>query len=657
MPIRAEVDKEEDEKALKEIEKLSEIDAEIEKHLEDIGEEICYTPQNPVEVKKAKSAKRPIEPTCPKKHRSTSKKSYAILVEGFKKRHAKWEIAVAKFDKEQSYEHKKEANRKKRDHNDRLRELVKLNEEVTGDTIIRTYEKAIAKGKDGDKQTYYVRKQLGEITPCPGKSKGINKHIKKKLTKKEEKLREQLRLDEAIRNKEKKVEEVKDGKKMEVTPVYELLYQSTQDIKVLQGSSRSSKTYSIVQYLVIKAIEEAQDDKLKHEQLDVLMLRSYLSTAKETVFLDFKAILMSLGLWNDRNFHKTAYQYKLYNTTFKFGGTEGDGGSKFMGKDSWRIFLNEISEISKSSYDQITMRCKNEILVDFNPKMSESHYVFTSILAPNNNVKVGEEDKVYFHISNFQMNRFCPAKVRKRLESYEPTEINIANGTADEYLWSVYGEGHLAKLDGFIYTRTGYFESLELEEIEKGKIAYGLDFGFSHEAGFCRVGVKGNKLYTEELYYDKETTVLKNVHDDKQKNFETIFEELGVDKITPIICDSSRPEQIRELQSLGYNVKGVKKPKVFDSVMKLRQFQWYTRIIDENMNRELETYRWNTDKNGNIIKGNEIRKAEREDELMDAVRYAMTELYDFGKSRLYGDLDPSKQMATRKRVSGVINRF
>ena len=75
---------------------------------------------------------------------------------------------------------------------------------------------------------------------------------------------------------------------IKVTPVFETIWDNDARIAVLQGGTRSSKTYSIVQYLIIKALESPKK---------ITIVRKALATINKTVGEDFLEIMREMNLY------------------------------------------------------------------------------------------------------------------------------------------------------------------------------------------------------------------------------------------------------------------------------------------------------------------------------------------------------------------------
>ena len=74
-------------------------------------------------------------------------------------------------------------------------------------------------------------------------------------------------------------------------------------ILALQGSTRSGKTFSIVDF-VISLIEE-------YGGLTISITRATLPSLKTSILRDFKDEMLRLGLWTDANFNKTEVELNV----------------------------------------------------------------------------------------------------------------------------------------------------------------------------------------------------------------------------------------------------------------------------------------------------------------------------------------------------------
>jgi phage terminase large subunit len=97
------------------------------------------------------------------------------------------------------------------------------------------------------------------------------------------------------------------------------------------------------------------------------------------------------------------------------------------------------------------------------------------------------------------------------------------------------------------------------------------------------------------------------------------LKELIIDKNMPIYADSEEPARIEEIYKCGFNIYPAEK-SVKDGIEFLKRFKIYCQKNDVNFLKEIKNYKWQVDKNGNIIEGKPVKF---NDHLIDALRYAV----------------------------------
>jgi len=116
---------------------------------------------------------------------------------------------------------------------------------------------------------------------------------------------------------------------------------------LLFGGSRSTKTFTIIRTIVIRALASPNS---RHA-----ILRFRFNHVKASVIYDTFPKVMSLcfpGLYNDKSLNKTDWFYTLPNgSQIWFGGLDDkERTEKILGNEYATIFLNECSQISYNSY-------------------------------------------------------------------------------------------------------------------------------------------------------------------------------------------------------------------------------------------------------------------------------------------------------------------
>jgi phage terminase large subunit len=193
---------------------------------------------------------------------------------------------------------------------------------------------------------------------------------------------------------------------------------------VLEGGSRSSKTWSICQALLLLGTQEPKRFAIARWR------RTWI---KPTVLDTFKKVFKSVDEWKDEAFNKSELTYQHYGSSYEFYGL--DDSQKLHGIETDFFWLNEAIETSKDDFDQLEQRCKGKWILDYNPSTDE-HWIYDNVLK--------RDDVVLIH-STMLDNTFLDQHIRDKINSYQPTPHNQAIGTADEYKWKVYGLGETLK--------------------------------------------------------------------------------------------------------------------------------------------------------------------------------------------------------------------
>ena len=374
--------------------------------------------------------------------------------------------------------------------------------------------------------------------------------------------------------------------RIKVTPVYHKLDIAWRSGKyrviALQGGTRSSKTYSILQRICIACLET---DK----PLRIAICAKRFTWVFRNVFPQFKQILEhDLDCWNEKRWNGSRYTYYLNGSEILFLGFEGETGkSQAHGLETDICFINEANFVEQSIYRQLLQRNKQLMIIDFNPNFSKNHWIIQTVLP---------HPECYFMRSTYKDNPFLPETLIKTIEGYEPTPGNIKLGTADEQLWKIYGLGEMAIIKGLIFTRYKEVEDNEFPKLEDfDKYGYGLDFGFSNDpTALILAGIKDNDLYLKELLYELDLTSIVNPNAPEQGSIEQRLKELEINKHDIIVADSSRPEMIKDLKNCGYNIIPCKKGhgSVVEGINCIKLFRLRIHADSYNLLMELNNYKW-----------------------------------------------------------------
>ncbi|MFZ4707349.1 MAG: PBSX family phage terminase large subunit [Bacteroidales bacterium] len=355
---------------------------------------------------------------------------------------------------------------------------------------------------------------------------------------------------------------------------------ATTKIVVNQGSSRSGKTYSILQLLIlVKAMEETGSI--------FTIVRKTFPSLKASVMRDFFEILNSNDLYDEKNHNKTENTYQLNGNLFEF--MSMDQPQKKRGSKREYLFLNEANELSLEDWVQLTIRTVKQIFIDYNPSMEE-HWIYEIVIP--------RKDCTFIQSTYLDNKEFLPAEVVKEIENLRDV---------DENYWRVYGLGLPGQVKGVIFTN---WQLVDEMPAEYKWLAYGLDFGFSNDpTAVVKVALAGGELWLDEICFQRGMT-----SDDIVK----MLNENRIGYRDEIVADV-QPKTIYEVNKEGFNVKATFKGK--DSIgagidiMKRHKINITKRSL--NVIKEIKNYKWKEDMAGKP--SNE--PIDKFNHGMDAVRY------------------------------------
>lgn len=407
------------------------------------------------------------------------------------------------------------------------------------------------------------------------------------------------------------------NRNIQVSEVFNAIRQRDEKMLILEGSARSTKTWSIAQFFLNLALENELNAK---EDLRFIILRSRLTWLKHTVLADFKQIAKKqFGIWREQDFNKHESIYRYGTSEFIFGGLDHEHGQKFHGMPSDYVWLNEANEVDWDTVKQITMRMKKRLICDYNPNIPKTHWLLTKLRR--------RKDSCVIH-STFNDNPFLEQSIIDEIKGYEPTPENIENGTADEAYWKIYGLGLRADIKGLIFNIL----------IEKTKeyptskdFCYGMDFGFTNDpTTLNKLVEKNGVIHIHEELYERGLTNIINSHKPEQLSIEQRFIELHIPKDVPIWADSADAKAIADLQNCGWDVRPCTKGagSIVDGINTMKRF--VLKVTEDSVNTidEFHKYKWKEDKSGvcaNI-------PVDAFNHSIDGIRYASSEGIEGGNN-------------------------
>lgn len=344
-----------------------------------------------------------------------------------------------------------------------------------------------------------------------------------------------------------------------------------------QGSTRSGKTYSISQLIALYIPHK--------EKVTISVVSPSLPHLKRGARRDILKILEDAGIYTDEQFNKTDNVYHYPNGSYiEFFGAEDSGKVRGPGRDI--LYINEANLLPYNIYQQLALRTKKTIFLDFNP-VDEMSWVYDV---------ADKEGNILIH-STYKNNPFLPKEQVEEIESLKD---------ADENLWKVFGLGERGKSQEIIYThwRTGQFP-------DGCEVCYGLDFGYSVPTALVKVGFKENQTYVQEMLYETKLTTTDLIER---------LKVLNIQRADEIFCDNAEPKTIEELVRAGFNAKPAEKD-VYAGIQKVKSQPLNITPDSSNLIKEIKSYKWKVDKDGKVHPDESPVKIW--DHLCDAMRYAI----------------------------------
>ena len=367
---------------------------------------------------------------------------------------------------------------------------------------------------------------------------------------------------------------------IKATAIFEKNYEAILGDKrfiINEGGSRSSKTYSLCQLMIIYCLQN--NNKV------VSVIRKTFPALRATVLRDFIEILKEIGLYKQEMHNKSEHIYTFGNGSMvEFFSVDDE--QKIRGRKRDIAWCNEANELYFDDFTQLNMRTEDKLIFDYNPSDSAS---WLYELPAEESIKIK---------STYKDNPFLPDSIKAQIEDLART---------DEALYQIYALGEKAISKSNIYSQWSFVAHRPSRFV---KYVYGLDFGYNHPSALMRVYYCDNDIYIEPVIYESYLTTTMLIEK---------LATLNIEQTVTILADYSRPEIIKEMNIAGYDVQNANKV-VKKGIDNLKTFGVICQD-DKAIRREYENYKWK--KIGDFITDEPVKLF---DDAMDAIRYATTHI-------------------------------
>jgi len=364
-------------------------------------------------------------------------------------------------------------------------------------------------------------------------------------------------------------------------------------IKIIQGGTSAGKTYGILPILITKAAT--------YPKTEISVVAETIPHLRRGALKDFLRIMKDTGRYFDERFNKSLLRYEFANGSYiEF--FSADDSSKLRGARRDILYINECNNVTFESYNELAIRTKKAIYLDFNP--ANEFWVHTELK---------DEQDSDFLILTYKDNEALDNSIVQQIEK---NRLKAETSAYWANWWRVYGLGEIGMLEGVIFSNWKQIDTLPKDA---KLIGIGLDFGYTNDpTAIIEIYNYNGQRILNELKY--QTGMLNS----------DIAKELP--KHVPVYADSSEPKSIDEIRRYGITIKGVTKGK--DSInygIDVMQRQEYLVTSNSvNLIKELRAYCWDTDKAGTRLN----KPIDTNNHAIDALRYH--EMETLGLNANYG---------------------
>ena len=351
-------------------------------------------------------------------------------------------------------------------------------------------------------------------------------------------------------------------------------------IRAICGGTSASKTISILIYL----INEAQNDP--KPTLTSIVSESF-PHLKRGAMRDFLQIMEQHNYFKTDAWNKTDYIY-TFETGSKIEFFSVDQSEKLRGARRERLFINEANNIDLNSFNELEVRTKDFVFLDWNP--TTEFFFYTDVLP--------KRDDVDFITLTYLDNEALSPEIVKTIEARRE----------NKNWWTVYGLGQLGAVEGRIYKDWEIIDEIPHQARLERR---GIDFGYTNDpTAIVDIYKFNDGFILDEMVYQKGLSNKQIA--DTLLNFSPVL----------TIADSAEPKSIDEIRTYGINILPAQKGpgSVAQGIQYIQDQKISITKRSVNGIKEYRNYLWLTDRTGRII--NEPQ--ENDNHFLDATRYGFS---------------------------------
>lgn len=382
-------------------------------------------------------------------------------------------------------------------------------------------------------------------------------------------------------------------KQIKINVVYKKAKKSKNRYRVLYGGAGSGKSHFVGQEVLL--------NMMSSKEYSYLVVRKTGKSIRNSVFRLLSEMIRDYDLTSYFSINKTDMAITcVTGSSLITSGLDDVEKLKSVANIN-RIWVEEASEITEKDFNQLDLRLRGQskvgyqLTLTFNP-ISELHWLKKSFFDVGRN-------GAFVLKTTFKDNNFLDARYIQTLNDLKEQDYQY---------YRIYALGEWGSLGNVIYSN---WEKQDLSAVKDTFDNHynGIDWGFGDDpTAFVRVHYdKTRKI----IYILDEFTKRGQFIDDIAA---TLHKRIGNELVT---CDSSEPRSVADLRRNG--IKALAAKKGAGSIEHgIKWLQGHKIIVDvkcTEMIKELSTYKWKEDKDGNVIP----KPVDKDNHLLDSLRYAL----------------------------------
>jgi len=353
-------------------------------------------------------------------------------------------------------------------------------------------------------------------------------------------------------------------------------FQTAAPLVIFYGGAGAGKSYSAVDKIIIKIINES---KRHGKRLKVLVVRRSMPSLKRSCLDIFLRRLDKMHLPYDLNRADMVMRFPdLKNSQIVFLSVNDDSEIEKVKSitDVDLIWIEEANEISVQAYGELLRRLRGgessipQVIMTLNP-INTSSWVYALHWE-----KPSTADKIHVTVDD---NPFATPEYVAQLDGLKDVSPNQ---------YKVYRLGEWGQLTGAIYTN--WTTAREVPAGVKDTVI-GLDFGYPNTTAAVRVHILPDRVVLQELIYEEGLA---------NQDLIARLRDCGVKKGELIYADTADQNRIEEIRRAGFTITDADKT-VHDGILFMQGLR--VQILDGSANVEKEAiaYSWAKDRHGRTL--------------------------------------------------------